>query len=55
MILAFLYIILKKIQIQTENLQYEHKLLSNLFRKSKILKENNETLKNHELYLIYYN
>lgn len=36
----------KKIQIQTENLQYEHKLLSDLFRKSKILKENNETLKN---------
>lgn len=36
----------KKLQVQTENLQYKHKLLSDLFRKSKILKENNDILKN---------
>ncbi|WP_343154004.1 serine--tRNA ligase [Buchnera aphidicola (Aphis aurantii)] len=36
----------KKLQVQTEHLQYQHKLLSNLFRKSKISKENNENLKN---------
>ncbi|QIQ41337.1 MAG: serine--tRNA ligase [Buchnera aphidicola (Aphis urticata)] len=36
----------KILQVQTENLQYQHKLLSELFKKSKILKESNETLKN---------
>lgn len=36
----------KTLQVQTENLQHEHKLLSNCFRKSQVLKENNETLKN---------
>ncbi|QFQ32486.1 serine--tRNA ligase [Buchnera aphidicola (Aphis fabae)] len=36
----------KKLQIKTENLQYQHKLLSNLFKQSKMLKENNENLKN---------
>ncbi|QCI17133.1 serine--tRNA ligase [Buchnera aphidicola (Aphis helianthi)] len=36
----------KTLQVQTESLQYNHKLLSDLFRKSKILKESNTTLKN---------
>ncbi|ALD15262.1 seryl-tRNA synthetase [Buchnera aphidicola (Aphis glycines)] len=36
----------KILQVETENLQYQHKLLSDLFKKSKILKESNEDLKN---------
>ncbi|CAL4322988.1 Serine--tRNA ligase [Buchnera aphidicola (Protaphis terricola)] len=36
----------KKLQIKTENLQHNHKLLSDLFRKSKLLKKNDEHLKN---------
>ncbi|WAI18530.1 MAG: serine--tRNA ligase [Buchnera aphidicola (Acyrthosiphon caraganae)] len=36
----------KKLQIQTENLQFKHNTLSNLVRESKIIKNENESLKN---------